>query len=76
LPVYNDEDDDADYDMENNRMWINNDIEWKPEFEALLRYGHWMTSIRPFEMDSGHFTVIGIPENFIGELLLHMANSR
>ena len=51
---------------------ICNEIEWKPEMDALLRYGGWLTSTRKLLIDS----IGGVPENFLEKSLLHLANSR
>jgi len=69
----NEDDDDKDHEG----IWINNDndIEWKPEFDALFRYGAWLTKRRHFFMRT-FSNIIGSPKNFVGELLLHLANSQ
>ena len=54
------------------KLWINKEIEWKPELDALFRYGSWLTSTREFKMDEDS-DIVGIR---VEELLLHLANSR
>ena len=49
------------------------DIGWKPQLDALFRYGAWLTSTRQFLMDAD---LSGMPKNFVEDLLLHLANSR
>ena len=63
----------------NNRerleIYTNTIIEWKPQFDALLRYGGWLTPKRELYMFY-YSSIAGIPKNFVEELLLHLANSR
>jgi hypothetical protein len=64
-----------DEEGENNpeELVLGNKIEWKPQMDALLRYGSWLTSTRKFYC---HRVIGEIPGNFVGKLLLHLANSR
>ena len=59
----------------NNQEGMNakREIEWKPQLDALLRYGTWMTQMKRMHIPG---TITGIPKNFIGDLLLNLANSR
>jgi hypothetical protein len=52
----------------------NDNVEWTPKLDALLRYGTWLTSARQLRIGGG--SIVGIPGNFMEELLLHLANSR
>lgn len=60
---------------DNNRkaLIVRNEIEWSPQFYALLRYGS-LTSWRQWWMWLSN--IVGVPENFLGELFLYLANSR
>jgi hypothetical protein len=49
------------------------EIEWKPQLDALFRYGACITTTKEFVMEK---TISGVPKNFAGELFLHLANSR
>jgi hypothetical protein len=64
-------------ELENNGEILSickDDIEWKPELDALLRYGSWVTSTRKLYIHNAEGS--GMPENFVKKLLLHLANSR
>ena len=71
----NEEEDDNDEENDREELVIRNEIEWKPELDALLRFGNWLTSTRKFRMNE-YCDIVGMPKNFAEELLLHLANSR
>jgi hypothetical protein len=64
-----------DNEEDRGGVMIYKDIEWKPELNSLIRYGAWLTSRRWFVMKIGR-NIVGMPENFVEKLLLHLANSR
>jgi hypothetical protein len=55
---------------------IYKNVEWKPELDALFRYGSWLTSRRWFSIMHPMYKIVGLPRNFTEELLLHLANLR
>jgi hypothetical protein len=59
----------------NEMRIIGNNVEWKPQLNAMLRYGGWMTTIQEFWVN-GHGSIVGMPKNFVEELLFHLTNSR
>ena len=62
-------------EFEREELWVSKNIEWKPELDALFRYGGWLTPKRQFTMDDD-CTIVGMPENFMEEWILHLMNSR
>jgi hypothetical protein len=59
------------------KLMIYKEIEWKPELDALFRYGSWLTPTREFRMAGWNRNiVVGVPKNFVEELILDLANSR
>jgi hypothetical protein len=57
-----------------NHQNISSYVEWQPQLDALLRYGSWMTPKRRLHFGFGK--IVGNPENFVQELLIHLANTR
>ena len=50
-------------------------VEWKPQMDALVRYGRWITSNWKLWIGRRIGRIVRIPENFVEELLMHLANS-
>lgn len=66
-----------DFDWRN--LEVKKNTEWKPEMDALIRYGRKLTYKRYLSMKSiyeaGDNFIYGLPENFVEDLLFHLGNS-